>query len=437
MHFFPITDASMREPIQAAYALGAGRPPAHRLSYLLCWPVAARRTRVLAVGLIFLIGATVGLFYAHLAVQVWTGTKPLNDFFALWSWSAMLHTTVHPVALYAPAQVQAFLHAQDPAFKGNYPFAYPPSFLLVIWPLELLPRNFSYWLWVLTTLACYLAVVGQRPWRRIIVVLLVFAPATALTVSAGQNGFLTAALMIGGCRLLDRRPLLAGVLFGLLSCKPQLGVLIPVALLAARQWRAIAAAAVTVLASVVASAAAFGWTMWAQWMSALVGLFHLVGKQTQLYHEMPTIAANLHALGIAPVAVQAAQVAAGIAAGAAVFVCWRRGGTSRLTSAALQAGTFLATPYAFVYDLPLVTNAVMELVLERLEAQEAFSITEVLVAAGSVLLPVAMAMSHGSIPWSGFVLPPLFVVIVRRALLRHRAVDAPGGRVDPVPQRAG
>ena len=392
----------------------------------------ARKTRLLAVGLIFLIAAVTGLFYAHLVVQVWHGTKPLNDFFALWSWSAMVHAAAHPVALYAPAQVQAFLHARDPAFKGNYPFAYPPSFLLVIWPLALLPRNASYVIWVLTTLACYLAAVGQGPWRRTIVLLVLLAPATALTVSAGQNGFLTAALIIGGCRLLDRRPVLAGILFGLLSCKPQLGVLIPVALLAARQWRAIAAAAATVLASIAASAAAFGWTMWTHWISALVGLFRLVGKQAQLYHEMPTIAANLHALGVAPVAVQVAQIAFGIVAGAAVFLCWRRGGPSRLAAATLQAGTFLATPYAFTYDLPLVTNSVIELVLERLEAREAFTIAEVLAAIGTVLLPIAMALSHGSIPWSGFVLPPLFVVIIRRASLRKRPANARGVRVTPV-----
>lgn len=403
---------------------------------LLCWHPEARGTRLLAAGLIFLLAALVGLFYAHLAVQVWHGTKPLNDFFALWSWSAMVHAAAHPVALYDPAQVQTFLHTQDAAFKGNYPFAYPPSFLLVIWPLALLGRNASYVIWVLTTLACYLAVVGHGPWRRTIVLLVLLAPATALTVSAGQNGFLTAALMIGGCRLLDRRPVFAGILFGLLSCKPQLGVLIPVALLAARQWRAIAAAAVTVLASVAASAAAFGWTMWAHWVSALVGLFHLVGKQSQLYHDMPTIAANLHGLGMAPGAVQAAQVVTGLAAATAVFLCWRRDGTSRLAAAALQAGTFLATPYAFFYDLPPVTNAVVELVQERMDAREAFSLTEILVVIGTVLLPIAMAASHGPIPWSGFVLPPLFVVIVRRALLRDQIAEARGVRVGPAPQPA-
>ena len=402
---------------------------------LLRWHAEDRKTRVLAIGLTFLLAALAGLFYAHLVVQVWHGTKPLSDFFALWSWSAMVHAAAHPVALYAPAQVQAFMHAQDAAFKGNYPFAYPPSFLLMIWPLALLPRNLSYVIWVVTTLAFYLAAVGQRPWRRPIVLLLLLAPATGLTASAGQNGFLTAALIMGGCRLLGRRPVLAGVLFGLLSFKPQFGVLIPVALLAARQWRAIAAAAVTVLATVGLSTAAFGWTMWAHWVSALIGLFQFVSGQTRLYHEMPTIAANLHLLGVAPIAVQAAQIVSALVAAVAVFLCWRRG-PGRLAAAALQAGTFLATPYAFFYDLPIVSNAVVELVLERLEAREAFSITELLAVIGSVLLPIVMLAAPGTIPWSGFVLPLLFVVIVRRALLRDRSSDTRGVRVGPVAQPA-
>ncbi len=413
----------------------AGAPP-RGPARLLYWYPTEQRTYMLAAVFVALVVAVSGLLYVHLIHGIWTGTQALNDFFALWGWSAMTHAVAHPLTIYNPAAVRLFLHAQDPAFKKNYPFAYPPSFLLVIWPLALLPRNTSYVIWVLTTLACYLAVVGHGTWRRTIVLLTLLAPATTVTVSAGQNGFLTAALIIGGCRLLDRRPILAGILFGLLSCKPQLGILIPVALLAARQWRAIAAAAMTVLASIAASAAAFGWSMWTQWVRAMVDLFHLVGEQTQLYHEMPTIAANLHALGVAPVAVQVAQIGASIAAAAAVFLCWRRGGTSRLTAATLQAGTFLATPYAFIYDLPLVTNAVIELVQERLEAREAFTLTEILVVIGTVLLPLAMVVSRGPIPWSGFVLPLLFVVLVRRALLRGGVADGSGGRVEPGAQPA-
>jgi hypothetical protein len=54
----------------------------------------------------------------------------------------------------------------------------------------------------------------------------------------GQNSTWTPGLFGGGLSLLERRPLLAGGLLGLLIYKLQLGLLIPVALLAGRHWRA-------------------------------------------------------------------------------------------------------------------------------------------------------------------------------------------------------
>jgi hypothetical protein len=387
--------------------------PPHGLTRLLCWHPKARKTFLLAAVFAAPIVAVVGLLYAHVIHGVWTGTQPLNDFFALWGWSAMIHATPHALEMYDPAAMKAFLHAQDAAFTSNYPFAYPPSFLLLIWPLALLPRAESYVLFVLVTLALYLAAVGRHPWRRPIILLALVAPSTVLTITAGQNGLLTAALLIGGCRLLGRRPVVAGVLFGLLSCKPQLGVLIPVALLAAGMWRVIAAAVATVLASVAASSAAFGWAMWGRWVHALLGLTGFVSAQPQLYRLMPTVSANLHLLGAPAWLTVAGQLAAAGLAAAGVWWCWRRG-PGRVPTAVLQVSTFLATPYAFFYDLPILTNALLELVLDRLETNEAFSAAELLAMAAAVVLPLAMTLGYGSIPWGGLVLPPLFALTLWR-----------------------
>ena len=60
------------------------------------------------------------------------------------------------------------------------------------------------------------------------------SPAVLWNVSAGQNGFLTAALIGGMLSLMQKQPLLAGVCLGLLSYKPQFGLLFPIALIAAR-----------------------------------------------------------------------------------------------------------------------------------------------------------------------------------------------------------
>ncbi len=91
----------------------------------------------------------------------------------------------------------------------------------------------------------------------------------------GQNGLLSAALMIGGFQFLERRPALAGC-----SCsrhspiRPQLFLLVPVALVvSARAWRALAATcgvcAVAVL--MLASVALFGVQSWPLWIGQAFG----------------------------------------------------------------------------------------------------------------------------------------------------------------------
>src|SRR5262249_48040094 len=87
-------------------------------------------------------------------------------------------------------------------------------------------------------------------------------PAVFINLGHGQNGFLTAALLAGSLILIDRRPLAAGALIGLLAYKPQFGVLIPLALVATPRWRTLAAAALTVLASCALATALFGPEVW-------------------------------------------------------------------------------------------------------------------------------------------------------------------------------
>ena len=86
------------------------------------------------------------------------------------------------------------------------------------------------------------------------------------TSIAGQNAFLTLALLLGGVGLLGRRDFAAGAILGLLSYKPQLALMVPVALLAARHWRALAGAAVSASFAVALSAATFGLAPWWDWL---------------------------------------------------------------------------------------------------------------------------------------------------------------------------
>ncbi|MGH7043299.1 MAG: hypothetical protein ACREFY_14400, partial [Acetobacteraceae bacterium] len=159
---------------------------------------------------------------------------------------------------------------------------------------------------------------------------------------------------------------------------------------------------------------------------ALFGLSHFVGDNARLFHLMPTITDNLHLLGAGPSLRTSGQAVGALIAIVCVWLAWRRG-TGRLPAAALLAGTFLATPYAFFYDLPILTCAVLDFVLERVEARGAFTALELMAVLAAVLLPIPMVAAASTVPWSGIVLPLMFALIVRRALCalpKQRAAPA-------------
>ncbi len=113
-------------------------------------------------------------------------------------------------------------------------------------------------LWCVLGLALYLWAAWSGGVQRQHLLFLAVAPGVAVNVFFGQNGFVTAALLIGGLANLDRKPVLAGVLFGILTIKPQFGLLLPVLLVMTGRWRVIAAAVVTTAVLVALTSLWFG-----------------------------------------------------------------------------------------------------------------------------------------------------------------------------------
>src|SRR3954468_7525010 len=154
-----------------------------------------------------------------------------------------------------------------------HPWIYPPPFLLVLIPFGLLPFGTAYVLFLLITFICLLLALWQTVqfgWQRCLLVFAVLLSApTAFTIGNGQNAFLSAALFVGGFGLLARYPTCAGALLGLLTYKPQLFLLVPVALVAARQWRALGGAALAAAGLALVSVAVLGiepWRIWVEWI---------------------------------------------------------------------------------------------------------------------------------------------------------------------------
>ena len=387
-------------------------------------PLLPRLRRVafaLAPGL---LGAVAALYYALTFCEVWLAPTHRSDFIAMRGWALYIHRAADPTMLYDPVQVQAFFHALIANFKDHYPFAYPPSFLLLIGPLAYLSWPVAGTLWRLGQMALYALLPAEPGWRREQALGMLAVPVTALAVSIGQDGLVVAALLGGGCRLLERRPVLAGVLFGLASVKPQFGVLVPLALLAAGQWRALAAAAAAVLGLVLASGAVFGFRLWLAWPEAMAGLSHYVGDTRALDHLVPTVAGNLRLIGAAPWVVWAAQGAAALVAAAVTWHVWRRRGPGQAASAVLLVGAMLVSPYAFYYDLVIMNLGLAAFVLDRRARLAGW---EWAVLAAAFLVPPAMNFAFCTWPVSLPIVLGSFFMVARSAL-RPGLDSGAGGR---------
>jgi arabinofuranan 3-O-arabinosyltransferase len=198
------------------------------------------------------------------------GETIATDFVNVWA-SGSQALDGHPAAAYdAAIHKQAEVAALDHPFDGQYPWIYPPTFFFVAALLALLPFIAAYAAWMALTFSAYVATVRAIVGGRAGILLACAYPGILSNLVAGQNGYLTAALVGGSLLLIERSPMLAGCLIGLLSFKPHLGILFPLALIAGRQWRVLAAAAATTALLAVASACAFGLEAWQAFVESLL-----------------------------------------------------------------------------------------------------------------------------------------------------------------------
>jgi alpha-1,2-mannosyltransferase len=257
-------------------------------------------------------------------------------------------------------------------YVHDYFWSYPPHILLFIWPFGLLPYFPAFLLWTFLGLAVFLYAAAGCGVERKHLLFVAVAPAVAINVFIGQNGFFTAALLIGGLSNLDRRPILAGVLFGILSVKPQLGLLLPLVLALHGRWRTIAAAAATVIALVAVTALIWGPDIWTAYLAKVLPQQHRLQEHQHglLFRMIPSIFYGARVMGL-PVgvawAMQAIVSAVGLAA--VIWTYWRRRDPG-LSVALLITAIFIISPYSLSYDL-VVLGWVVALLRQREDMQPA------------------------------------------------------------------
>jgi hypothetical protein len=316
----------------------------------------------LRIGLPAIILCVVAFAYAWLAVPLTLvphegllnrlGTPTGNDFLAFYSAA---------LSSWAPAATDIYdlsrLFPLEDSVSGtsiHLPFPYPPSILLYVAPLAAMNYLPALYFWIGATTAPFVLIVRKMSGLAAPVILL--APPLVQNAIDGQNGALTASLFAGGLVLLgNRRPLLAGVLFGLLSYKPQAFILIPICLLAAREYRALTSLFLTCCCLLLASILAFGIAIWWKFIAFMPQqLAFVLDGRLPVTRCATMFLLVFHATGSLALA-NIAQAGATLAAWALVGWTWRRTDAIFPRALAFCVAMPLSTPYMFEYDLAVWT----------------------------------------------------------------------------------
>jgi alpha-1,2-mannosyltransferase len=240
----------------------------------------------------------------------------------------------------------------DPNLPPVY-WSYPPHLVLFTWPFGLLGYLPAYALWCVVGVWLYVRAAFAGGVDRKFWLFLAVAPAATVNIFLGQNGFLTAALLIGGLACLDRRPIVSGILFGILTIKPQFGLLLPVMLVLTGRWRVIASAAATTIVLVATTALWFGADIWIEYVQKILPQQHLV-LITAGNDGWPIVSSafvNARLIGLSEEWAWAVQaVSSYCALAAVVWAFWRRRDPV-LSQALFVSATFLFSPWMLNYDM--------------------------------------------------------------------------------------
>jgi hypothetical protein len=297
-----------------------------------------------------------------------------------------------------------------------HPWVYPPPMLLLAMPFGFLPYGIAYALFIGGTMAAMFwalrrwAPPGQA--RHVLCLGTLLCPAMAYAIGAGQNSFLNAFLCLFGFLLLGKKPFAAGMVLGVLGLKPQLALMVPVALLAQRNWRAILGAISTGVLLCIASLAFGGIALWRAWLTLMLSgdsAFHTWIDLGRLYGQ--SVYADLRVLGFTHAIASNGQYLAALCSAYAVWRVFSKNQPKEIQLAVFLVASLLAAPHVSPYDAVFAGIAAM-LVLMRgtTENIAPWSFAAAIAVWVTTLLNPARLWQMAHLPMPGVLTPLIFLL---------------------------
>ena len=273
-----------------------------------------------------------------------------DDFVNYWS-GAFLAFHGRVAEVYDFAAFHAFEQSVTAQSIQYYHYSYPPVLPLLTLPLAFIPYVPALVVWLgATWYAFYRALKLTGHAGALLLSLAV--PALFINAVGGQNGAMTAALLGGGLMLVDRRPVVAGILFGMMIYKPHLALMLPFALFAGRRWLVVFVTGATAALLVVTSVAVYGVDAWLDYRRNIDVLREVILEDgAGVSHRMVSVFVFARHFGAGAAMSYAWQAVGALVAAVVVARAWWRDEPAHIRNAVLIIGTCLATPYLQDYDL--------------------------------------------------------------------------------------
>jgi len=345
-----------------------------------------------------------------------SGTPLGADFLNVYAAVSMAHNGLAPLIY----DWTAHGHAEQTIVGYNAPYFgwhYPPMFLVLASVLALFPYLWAFALYMGTSFLGYWAVIRRiLPHRKEYVWAFLAFPGVFANVINGQNGFITTALFGGGFIWLDEAPLLSGVMFGLLSYKPQFFIIIPFMLAIGGYTRALMATLGVASANILLSWAVYGTATWSAFFSSAPLTQHIILEQGSTgWKKIQSVFSLARMWGADISTAYSLQFAVAIMAVGVTSWIWRSKPPLATKAASLCACLLLTTPYLLDYDLVILSVPLAFLIRQGI--QNGFIAYEKIILFFLWLLPL-LARNLGGVflPLT----PPLLVALLVVSLLHAR-----------------